>query len=273
MNQILCSTGALIGRPNNRNIYLLDDLVKVLTCDGLEFMFYSDWYDKWEEVAEYLASLPMPVPVVHCQKTVGELVTQNEDAEALRKTEINAMVAEKVGAKAMVMHLWNGIISDSNFSHSLEVYPYLRDVCAKHGVDLLIENVLCNNATPMTRWVELYKRYPDIHFIFDTKMAEFHDELKLLYDPRYAWLYEDKHIRHYHVNDYGGGYMTWNNLKVLPVGAGHIDFKPFFELIKKIGYEGTMTVEATAFGPDGVVDTAMLNKCFEDIRKYLNSET
>ena len=269
MNKILCSTGALIGRPNNRNIYLLEDLVPQLKCDGLEFMLYSDWYEKVDEVTEFLKSLPCEIPVMHCQKTIGELITTCDDDEALRKFEINVQIAERIGAKAMVMHLWNGMVSDSNFTHSIEMYPKLRAICEEHGVDFLVENVLCNVESPMKRWMELYEAYPDVHFIFDTKMAQFHDELKLLYEPEYAFLYKDKHIRHYHVNDYGGGYMTWNDLRVLPVGAGKIDFNPFFDLIKKIGYDGTMTVEATAFLKDGSVNIEMLNKCFEDIRAFL----
>ena len=38
MCTILCSTGALIGRPNNRDYRLLKTLSKQLTCDGYEFM-------------------------------------------------------------------------------------------------------------------------------------------------------------------------------------------------------------------------------------------
>ncbi len=36
MCKILCSTGALIGKPNNRDYKLLKDLSKQLTCDGFE---------------------------------------------------------------------------------------------------------------------------------------------------------------------------------------------------------------------------------------------
>ena len=37
MAQILCSTGALIGRPNNRDYRLLESFAKQLHCDGFEF--------------------------------------------------------------------------------------------------------------------------------------------------------------------------------------------------------------------------------------------
>lgn len=268
-NMVLCSTGALIGIPNGRNYRLLKELVPKLACDGIEFMLYSDWYDEEKELIAFLKELKVPIPVMHCQKTVGELITEERDEEAFRNFEANLRIAAAIGAGKMVMHLWNGRISDSNYPHSLTVYPKLRKMAGKYGIDLLIENVLCGVSTPMKRISELIESYPDAHIVFDTKMAEFHDELKLLYEPEYAFLYKDRHIRHYHVNDYGGGYMTWDNLKVLPVGAGHIDFDRFFEFVKKTGYTGTFTVEATAFGKDGIVDTDMLNRCFDRIREYL----
>lgn len=46
MNEILCSTGALLGRANNRNHKLLDEFVKKIHCDGYELMInggYKDW--------------------------------------------------------------------------------------------------------------------------------------------------------------------------------------------------------------------------------------
>ncbi|MCR4990864.1 MAG: sugar phosphate isomerase/epimerase [Lachnospiraceae bacterium] len=267
MSKILISTGALIGRPNQRNLHLLEEIFPRLSCDGLEFMFYSDWYETWEETADYLKSTGYPFPTMHCQKTVGELITKHDDETALYHFEINCKVAQRIGAKKLVMHLWNGVISDSDYPHSLEIYKHLRKIADDNGIDLLIENVLCNQKDPMTRWVELLEKYPDAHFVFDTKMADFHRQLELIYEDRYSYMIPN--IHHYHVNDYGGGYLDWSNLKVLPVGAGHIDFKRFFEFVKETGYDDTYTVEATAFLPDGKIDYEMLNTCFENVRHYL----
>ena len=54
MSKVLCSTGALIGRPNGRDFRLLEPLSKQLKCDGFEFMMYSDWYEKIEELIAFL---------------------------------------------------------------------------------------------------------------------------------------------------------------------------------------------------------------------------
>ena len=72
MSKILCSTGALIGRPNNRDYRLLETLSKQLTCDGYEFMMYSTWYDEVEELIATLKSPNLYIPVMHCEKHIGE---------------------------------------------------------------------------------------------------------------------------------------------------------------------------------------------------------
>ena len=74
MSQVLCSTGALIGRPNNRDYRLLKDFSKELICDGYEFMMYSTWYGVEQEIADFIKNNNIHVPVMHCAKGVGELI-------------------------------------------------------------------------------------------------------------------------------------------------------------------------------------------------------
>lgn len=272
MAKILCSTGTMIGRPNGRDYRLIGKYAKELHCDGFEFMMYSTWYDVVEELTEYLKSLGLYIPVVHVQKSIGEKISiggQENFQEAYRLFEINCKLAKEIGASKLVMHLWDGRPSDQQFANNVQAYPVLRGIAEKYGLDLLVENVVCNQQDPLTHMCELREKYPDIHFVFDTKMAAFHSQLDKLYESEYAWLWKDDHIRHYHVNDYGGGHMDWANLRTLPIGKGHIDFGKFFEYIQRIGYDGTFTVEATAFDETGVVDVDMLNDQFSQIRNYL----
>lgn len=275
MNEILCSTGALIGKPNGRNYRMLEELSGQLFCDGFEFMMYSSWYDEAEEIAGYLQEVKLNIPVMHCEKHIGEAISRNGEgdlSEALWKFEKNCEVALKIGAKKLVIHLWDGLISDQNFANNLQGYKELAAIAGRYQIDLLVENVVCNQKDPMTHWCELAERYSDIHFIYDTKMAAFHEQLPLIYEPAYAWLWNEGRIRHLHINDYGGGYMEWSELRALPIGEGHIDFDGFFQWIKKKEYKGDFTVEATAFDREtGEIDVKMLNRCFERIRQYVQS--
>ena len=272
MSQILCSTGALIGKPNNRDYTLLKGLAGKLECDGFEFMMYESWYDQVDRLVAVLKEFSLHIPVMHCEKHIGEAISsggRENIEEAFRRYRINCDIAEKLGAGKLVIHLWDGITSDSHFENNLEAFGELRKIAESRGIDLLVENVVCNCENPMKHWCELAERYPEVHFIFDTKMAAFHEQLELLYREEYAWLWKNGHIRHFHVNDYGGGYMEWSKLRTLPIGAGHIDFAEFFDFIRRTGYDDTFTVEATAFSSDGIVDTEMLNRCFRRIREYL----
>ena len=269
MSKILCSTGALIGRPNNRDYRLLEPLTKELNCDGFEFMMYSSWYEEIERLLPFLKKLSLDIPVMHCEKHIGEAAALGNFTEAMEKFRINCHFAAEIGARSMVIHLWDGMTSDSKFENNLKAYGEFKRIADSYEVDVLVENVVCNRENPMKHWLELQREYPEVHFVFDTKMAAFHDQMKLLYEKEYEWLWRDGHIRHYHVNDYGGGYMEWQKLRTLPVGQGHVDFEQFFGFINRIGYKGNFTVESTAFGADGSIDTEMLNRQFEYIRRKL----
>ena len=272
MHQVLCSTGAIIGRPNGRDYRLLAQYCPRLECDGFEFMLYSTWYDQLEALTAFLRDLKLNIPVLHCEKALAEHFSrggEEEEREGYRLFEINCRLANDIGAGKMVLHLWNGVISDDHFPNNLRAYPALREAAERHGLTLLVENVVCHQ-DPMSHWVELYKHYPDIRFVFDTKMADFHCQLDLLYKPEYAWLWREGHILHYHVNDYGGGYKDWNNLKVLRLGKGHIDFDRFFRFVKETGYQGDFTLEATGFDQTGEVNINGLNEQFALARQYIS---
>lgn len=265
MGQVLCSTGALIGRPNGRDWRLLGPLAQRLDCDGFEVMVYATWYDQMEDMLRDVQGFGLNIPVVHCEKKVGEHISLGHE-EAFRLYEINCRAAQRLGAQKLVLHLWDGVTSDAFIHRNLAAYPRLRDVAQAHGLDLLVENVVCNVQDPMLHWRQLREEYSDVHLVFDTKMAAFHGQVALLDQPEYAWLWQDGHIRHYHLNDYAGGYMDWKNLRTLPIGQGNVDFQRVFAHIRATGYRGTFTVESTAFDQNGAVDTDVLNAQFQLIR-------
>ena len=268
MNRVLCSTGALLGRPNGRRFELLHKLVPLINCDGIEFMMYDSWYDRADELLRVLKSLRVPLPVMHFEKHIGEFVTKGEFSQASRRFELNCRIANEIGAGMAVLHLWNGVLSDSNFENSLKGYGILRKIAEKYKIDLLVENVVCHEKDPITRWQQLIDEYPDAGLIYDTKMAAFHGQDEIFCGDGYQKLWQN--VRHLHVNDYGGKYMEWQALKTLPVGMGHIDFEKFFKKLKSVGYTGCLTAEATAFDQNGTVDTALLNDCLDKIRAYLD---
>lgn len=289
MSEVLCSTGALIGRPNGRDYHLLREFVPKLECDGLEFMVYSTWYPEIRELCQWLAGQHYHIPVLHCEKSLGEyltglsaclnekgrvistVLTKEEDEacyrEGLEHFHKNLSVANAVGANRMVLHLWNGLPSDRNLEKNIERFATLREIAKNEGVSLLVENVICNQESPLRNLRRVRDAYPDVSVVFDTKMARFHREEETAFTPEWEWLWTEGHVQHLHINDYAGEYLDWSNLKVLPIGEGEIDFVSFFDRIRRFHYSGDYTVESTGFRPDGSVDFEMLNRCFRKIRE------
>ena len=263
-----------MGKANNRDYGLLEALSEQLSCDGYEFMMYDSWYQETHRLIPALRAMGISIPVMHCEKHIGENISKGGKEnfhEAYARFETNCFIAKELNASKIVLHLWSGLTSDAHFQNNMDAYPGLADIAAKYRVDLLVENVVCNQEDPMKHWRELKENYPHIHFVFDTKMAVFHDQLDLLYQPDHEWLWREGCICHYHVNDYAGGYKEWAKLRTLPIGEGHIDFEGFFRFIRKTGYDGTFTVESTAFNSEGVIDVEMLNRQFAYIRKAMET--
>ena len=263
MSRVLCSTGAIITRKNNRDYTLLREIVPRLRCDGLEFMMYDSWHDCMEPLRAVLAAYR--VPVFHMTKQIGEYISQGNMTEALPLFRVDCQLAAAIHAELLVLHLWSGQASDQHIERNIAAYPVLREIADSFGLLLTVENVVCNTRDPMTHMRALVEKYPDIAFTFDTKMAAFHSQLEALYQPENAWLWP--HIRHFHVNDYGGGHMDWANMRVRQLAQGHIDFDRFFAFVKEIGYTGDFTCEATAVSDDGAIRYDEMNASLERIRK------
>ncbi len=270
MQRVLCSTGAFIGRPNGRDYRLIKLCADSMDCDGFEFMMYEDWYDKRDEIEEFMKTVSKPVVTFHAEKNVGELISRNEPGdteEAVRLFRMNCDMAKRLKAEKMVLHLWNGLHSDKDFAHNASMYPELRDIAEAEGILLTVENVVCNVGSPMEHLKELLALYPDISFTFDTKMAEFHGELEELYAEENRELFG--HIAHMHINDYKGGVKDWGCLKTLHLGKGQVDFDRLFNFLKKIGYTGDFTIESTSFDKTGTIDFAAMRQSVDRVRRLL----
>ena len=270
MNKILCSTGALLGRPNGRDWRLLAEYTPRLNCDGFEFMVYDSWYDNFDEVIDYVRRLGLNIPTLHCEKTIGELLAVREYDEAERQFKLNCRAAADLGARLLVLHLWNGGISDSHIDNNIEGYTRLAPIANALGLVLTVENVVCNQHDPMCH-IDRLAAETDALFTFDTKMAAFHSQLDAIFAPERARLWSDKRIRHIHINDYAGGYMDWNNLRTLHPGRGNIDFAKFFAQLKTRGYSGDFTIEATSFDKTGAIDADSLNRDVALLREWVGS--
>lgn len=269
---VLCSTGALITRFNGRDPRLLAGFAPYIGCDGFELMLYPSWNEggKLERYIDFLRGSGLKFPVLHADKQIGELLSMGgEDnvREADRRFEANCRAAAAVGSGLMVLHLWGGPASDKHIENNIAALGGYMALANELGITLTVENVICSMRSPLANMRSVLENYPEALFTFDTKMAEFHRELNasLEWEP----LFYGGRAAHLHVNDYGGGYMDFNDLRVLHVGDGHADFVPFFDKVRAVGYSGWATVEATSVRRDGSIDFEKLNRTLRRVKKEL----
>lgn len=248
MPNVYCSTGAFIGRPNGRDFRLIEKYAPLIDCDGFEFMFYDTWYGREREITDFLNGTGLKFPTYHCEKKIGEIIAEENFSEAYRKFEINCRTAAKIGSRLMVMHLWNGPISDSNISANYSAVPELIKIAESYGIELTFENVVSNGRSPLTLWRGLLERYPEALLTYDTKMSEFHRENAAAFEPENVGIW--KNVRHLHINDRAGKYRDWSDIRSLHIGQGTVDFPAFFKHLGEVGYSGAFTVEASAFVKD-----------------------
>lgn len=84
-----------------------------------------------------------------------------------------------------------------------------------------------------------------------------------------AWLWQGP-VKHIHIGDFAGEPMDWESLRSCKhPREGKIDFEKFFAHLKKVGYDGTVTVESTAVAEDGSMLTDKLNDTFAYLRSLM----
>ena len=267
--KLYVSTGALCTRKNGRDWRRIPPAAEGLDCDGLEFMMYDSWYDRWETVVRDLEGLNFPT--LHVEKGLGENLTADTPeslAMAREKFEIHCEMARRLGARLLVLHLWNGLPSDGNFSANLRTWPALREMAEKFGLLLTVENIVCKFGDPLVHFRELQEAWGDMAFTFDVKLAQFHGQTETAFSPENAWLWNGP-VRHVHVSDFAGEPMDWSALRSLHPGQGRIDFSGFFKNLKKVGYDGGVTLESTSIREDGQVDLPRLSQSLEMLRGWM----
>lgn len=266
MNPIYLSTGAFTGRINGRDPRLLSEYHSLFHCDGFELMLFADFYACISDVLPLYRGIP--IPVVHSDKEIGDfLSTPGEEAFLAARSLMrkNLSVCEVVGATRMVLHGWGKPDSDSQPERTADRVLRLWEEARERGVEILCENCVCVNGDPLSMFEKLLQRDGRLRFVFDTRPAQFHAQLR-------ESLASDVFLRsaaHLHINDYAGGYKQWDALYPIPQpGKGNIDWGMFFDGIRAARYAGSVTLEAPSMLAKGV-DAETLNRSLDYLRGEL----
>ena len=271
---ILISTGTLVGRVNaydlTGGLAVIRSCFEEGLCRGLEWMMLGAFYSQRDEAVRTVRECGVPVPVIHCDKDVGTLLSdagtlsaagRQDDAAETKKTAVdlfrlNCAFAEALAVPRMVLHLWGGYASDRQVEYNISLLPEFEALAGEHGVRLLIENVPSSLHDPLSNWKRLLPVLGNGGLIFDTRFGKLHDQIReTLTDPAVT-----PRIEHVHISDFGGNTREFAALRpVLHPGEGKVDFPAVAALLDAMGYAGTVTLESPVMSESGR-DTAKLER-------------
>ncbi len=281
---LYCSTGTIIGRVNGYDyrhiLRIMPPLIASVPLDGLELMMLPAYTDKLTEMAREFRAAELHFPIIHADKEVGTLLSQGvargaaglaDCGRALRLFEVSCEMGMRVGARQIVLHLWGGLDSDAHLALNLDYLARLRGRALASGLEVLIENVPCTTADPMTNLGIIHHTFPDQRFVFDTRFAAFHRQLNALTDT--PWLIGDR-LAHLHVSDLrGGAERDFSRLRpILHPGEGEINFSALLLSLIDREYGGSVTLESPVMH-EGGFDLPRLKASLCALRTILDRKT
>lgn len=247
---VFCSTGAVTHHPTRADHRLVAE-ARNLPCDGFELSIYPSWLDNVDAVADDLAALELPIATAHAEKAVGARLSEG-DAGAVGRLERSARLAARLGARLLVLHLWELPLGDRHLERNLELLPACAHVAEGYGLTLGIETIPCSIGTPLANVARALEREPRCVAVLDTEFLAFHGELE-------AAPQAGLRIGHLHVKDFAGEIHHGDpRTRYLLPGEGKLDLDGFLATLAAQGYDGALTLEASAVDPDGGLDRARL---------------
>ena len=266
---ILCSTGTIVGKANGFDYRLILRYRDEICADGFELMMLKAYYGKLPEIAKNFERAAIRVPLIHFEKDITALLgLGNEDdlREGLRIFTENADMAQAVGAKGAVFHLWDGRFDQNRLKRGISLLETLYEICEKRGLELLVENVPCR-ISPYESVLEISERYPNARFTFDTRHADIIEETARFTESA---IWKTK-IGHLHISDHCGQTVPgmWGVTRpIVHPGEGKIDFHALFASMPP--YDGeTVTLESPVMNSDGTHDLDKLNRSLSFIRQKM----
>jgi D-psicose/D-tagatose/L-ribulose 3-epimerase len=129
----------------------------------------------------------------------------------------------------------DGFSKDKAFDQLVALGKFLAPEAKKRGITIVAEPVrkaesnTINSATEGLKWVEAVNE-PNFQLLVDIyHMTEENEDMAIIVKA-------GPHIAHVHMSNPKG--------RVFPLRADEFDYTPYFKALNKIGYHGTITIEA-----------------------------
>lgn len=273
MNSIYCSTGAFIGRANNRDYRLIPSQARKLKCDGLELMWMGDWSLQADAVMGCLKEAGVTAPVLHLDKSITDGLASRdagEQKEMEKLLRLQCCIAAELGA-FMVLHLWHGAQLPEQLDHLIHhAMPRVLDTAGEYGVECTVENIPQVHRSPLAMLEELAGAYTGLRFTLDVRHAAFMQEEEALWQA--DWLWKGERVRHVHISDFAGPAGEFSALRqILMPGQGIVQMDAWFAFLRGIGYAGSFTLESSSIGPEGLRDAEEVNGALKRIAEGIQA--
>jgi sugar phosphate isomerase/epimerase len=258
---ILCSTGIVTRDPDQTDHEAILEHAPKLGASGYELQVHEAWYGHLDDVVEALRSSNLSFPAVHADKKIGAgLGSEDGDEadEALASLEVNCRAAAALGAKTLVLHLWERPSSDEAIERNLDRLPACLDTAEAYNVVLAVETIQGTVGTPLANIRLALERDPRCAVTLDTEFLGFHGQVaeSIAAD----WLWTSARVRHVHLKDFDGRLCDANGRRYLLPGEGDLELQSFLTGLVERGYSGPITLEASARTPSGELDEARLQQ-------------
>jgi len=237
----------LIGAMNNPMVDVVQE-IETFAGFGFDFMDLT-----LEPQAAYSGTLPIEKVRAALERTrigvightawylpIASPIPEMRES-AICEIERDMLIFASLGATKINVHPFvQAPLHETRWIRETNIAAFQRlAVRAKElGLKLMLENIAGHFNTPRDLSV-VFAAVPDLGLHLDVGHANLETEHNLTVEL--ASLFADR-LEHVHFSDNNGGNLDLH----LPLGVGKIDWKWIVHILKRIGYDGTITLEVFA---------------------------
>lgn len=295
---VACSTGSLARYPGGNDPVTLAGYLRRLEADAAEVLFYGRWRDDLPRAASAFRDCGLPIAVVHSEKNLGGAFGSADPAvvaDGQRRFLDAAWLAEQVGARKLVLHLWDKPDSDRFLERNLAALAALLPRARDAGLTVCLETIPCDVSNPVDnvlRCLEYFggadapssaddggpssgatvvRQGAGLAVTLDLEFLGWHGCVERgvsgVFAPARGAL---AGVADVHVRDYDGRPFTpEGRRRYIDPGEGLLDFPAIFGALVRDGFSGPYTYEGSTDHPPADGDVAAVNTVLHRMRAWL----
>ncbi|HEX2033957.1 MAG TPA: sugar phosphate isomerase/epimerase family protein [Chloroflexota bacterium] len=277
---VACSTGTLARFPSGGDPATLAAYLRQIEADAVEVLFYGRWREDLRGAADALRRCGHPIPVVHAEKNLGGAFgSADPDARADgHRRFLDALrLAEQLGARKLVLHLWDRPDSDRFLDRNLDALAALLPRARDAGITTCVETIPCDASNPVDNVRRCLEHFGvtrpggDLAVTLDLEFLGWHDCVERALGSAFgAPVGAPALVADVHVRDYDGQpFAADGRRRYLDPGDGRLDFPAIFGALVRQGFNGPFTYEGAAL-PDSADPVAGVNRVLQRMRTWLH---